>query len=176
MTTTTLVLTVIGDDRAGLVNSLSDVVAAHDGNWERSEMSELAGKFAGIVLVTVPDQQAAALVEALGALTQQGILDVRTEFGASGSPGSSRRITLDLIGTDRAGIVRDISRALAARGVSIETLRTGTRDAPMAGGTLFEAHATLEAPGELSLDDLRSALEALADELMVDIELTTETT
>jgi glycine cleavage system regulatory protein len=174
MTTTTLVLTVIGEDRAGLVNSLSAVVAAHDGNWERSEMSELAGKFAGIVLVTVPDQRADALVDALAELTQQGILDIRTEIGSPGRSEPSRRVTLDLIGTDRAGIVRDISRALAAREVSIETLRTSTREAPMAGGTLFEAHATLEAPSELSLDDLRTTLEALADELMVDIELTTD--
>ena len=47
----TLVLTVIGDDRAGLVNALADVVTAHGGNWERSQLAELAGKFAGIVLV-----------------------------------------------------------------------------------------------------------------------------
>ena len=51
---TTLVLTVIGDDRAGLVKALADVVSAHDGNWEQSHLAELAGQFAGIVVVTVP--------------------------------------------------------------------------------------------------------------------------
>ena len=43
----TLVLTVIGDDRAGLVNALAEAVTAHGGNWERSQLAELAGKFAG---------------------------------------------------------------------------------------------------------------------------------
>ena len=61
----TLVLTVIGDDRAGLVNALADVVTAHGGNWERSQLAELAGKFAGIVQVSVADERADELAAAL---------------------------------------------------------------------------------------------------------------
>lgn len=171
---TTLVLTVIGDDRSGLVNALSDVVADHDGNWTRSQMAELAGKFAGIVMVTVPDHRTDDLVRALEAFSERGLLDVRIEQGSVARPAGSRRITLDLVGTDRPGIVRDISRVLAASDVSIEELRTLTREAPMAGGTLFEAAATLHVPADTSLADVRVTLEALADELMVDIELSTE--
>jgi glycine cleavage system regulatory protein len=36
---------------------------------------------------------------------------------------------------------------------------------------LFEAHAVLEAPPQTSVEDLRSELEAIADELMVEIRL-----
>ena len=61
----TLVLTVIGDDRAGLVNALAEAVTAHGGNWERSQLAELAGKFAGIVSVSVPDEKADELAAAL---------------------------------------------------------------------------------------------------------------
>ena len=49
------VLSVLGDDRSGLVEALSGVVSGCDGNWEKSHMTQLAGKFAGVVLVTVPD-------------------------------------------------------------------------------------------------------------------------
>ena len=45
------------------------------------------------------------------------------------------------------------------------------RDAPMAGGTLFEARAVLSAPLGGDTEALRSVLEALADELMVEIRL-----
>lgn len=41
----------------------------------------------------------------------------------------------------------------------------------MAGGTLFEANATLVAPQAMPLGELQTVLEALANELMVDIEL-----
>lgn len=165
-------LTVIGDDRAGLVNAVADAVTTHGGNWERSEMAELAGKFAGIVLVTVPDDNADDLTRALRPLA--GLLDVTAQVAASRtkrSDASRPTFTLDLLGGDRPGIVSDISRVLADHDVNIGTLRTDTRDAPMAGGRLFEATATLESRSETDLDALRADLEALANELMVDIEL-----
>lgn len=164
----TFVLTAIGDDRAGLVNALADVVAEHAGNWERSQMAELAGKFAGIVLVTVPDEHADHLVTALGSL--DGVLDVQAHRGGEAQP-ESRRVALELMGTDRPGIVRDISAVLARHGVSIDELATATREAPMAGGMLFEADAVLEVPAGVTAASLREALEAVAGKLMVDIDL-----
>ena len=49
-----LVLTLIGADRPGLVESLAKRVAAHRGNWVESRMAHLAGQFAGILRVEVP--------------------------------------------------------------------------------------------------------------------------
>ena len=85
--------------------------------------------------------------------------------------GPSQRLSLELLGADHPGIVAEISASLADRHVSIEELTTDVRDAPMAGGTLFEAHAVLNAPPDASTDDLRKMLEGLADELMVEIKL-----
>ena len=87
------------------------------------------------------------------------------------SPHLFQRLHLDLLGADRPGIVAEISAALADAQVSIEELSTDVRDAPMAGGTLFEARAVLSAPLGGDIDALRAVLEALADELMVEIRL-----
>jgi len=167
---TTLVLTVIGDDRAGLVNAVAEVVARHGGNWEQSQMAELADKFAGIVLVTVPEASSDALIAALEPL--HGMLDITVQVGAIpvAEPGT-RRFALDLVGTDRPGIVREITEVLAAHGVNIDSLRTEARDAPMSGGRLFEARAVLDVAATTDVGALRVALERLANELMVDIEL-----
>jgi glycine cleavage system regulatory protein len=172
----TLVLTVIGDDRSGLVSALSGVIAEHGGSWERSQMARLAGKFAGIVLVAVPDDHAEALIGALGPLGTQGLLDVTVERAADEVPLSTdlTRLSLELVGADRPGIVHDISQALAARQVSIEELHTTTREAPMVGGMLFEATATLLAPPTVPITDLQAVLEQLANELMVDISLSAD--
>jgi glycine cleavage system regulatory protein len=166
-----LVLTVIGDDRAGLVNAVAQVVARHGGNWERSEMAELAGKFAGIVLVTVPDAGRAGLIADLEPLT--GMLDVAAHESIEPDPDPTgiTRCTLDLLGGDRPGIVREITDVLAAHHVNIDRLHTETREAPMSGGRLFEAHAELEVPPGADLGAVRVALERLANELMVDIDL-----
>jgi glycine cleavage system regulatory protein len=167
---TQLVLTLVGDDRAGLVNAVAAAVADHGGNWERSQMAELSGKFAGIVLVTVPDDRVDNVSSALGSL--HGLLDVTVQR-ATGLPDrpDTRRLTLDLLGSDRPGIVSDISAVLAAHDVNIESLATTTREAPMTGGLLFEATAELELMADVDLDVLRTALERIAGELMVDIDL-----
>jgi glycine cleavage system regulatory protein len=167
-----LVLTVIGDDRAGLVTALADVVTAHDGNWEDSQLAELAGKFAGIVVVGVPAERVDELTAALGEL--DGLLEVSAHpgiedlAGVSEDPGS-RRLTVDLLGNDHPGIVREVSSVLSRHELSIETMTTGTREAPMAGGLLFEAHVVVRVPAESDTAALRADLERLAAELLVDI-------
>jgi glycine cleavage system regulatory protein len=163
-----LVLTAIGDDRAGLVGALADVVAEHGGNWQESQMAELAGKFAGIVLVDVPDDRVDTFTDALAPLAD--VLDVRAHRGGDSGP-SAHRVTLRLLGNDRPGIVRELAAVLSAHTVNIDQLATSTRPAPMAGGELFEAEAVLEIPDTVDRTTLLAALEDLAGELMVDIDL-----
>lgn len=166
----TLVLTLVGDDRTGLVNAVARAVTDHGGNWERSQVVELAGKFAGIVVVTVADDRSDELIAALEPLG--GLLDVNVQLAAEQSADQvTTIITLDLVGTDHPGIVSDITRVLTEHGVNIESLTTATRHAPMAGGTLFEATAELEITPAVDLAALQASLELLANELMVDLTL-----
>ncbi|MEP6816515.1 MAG: ACT domain-containing protein [Marmoricola sp.] len=166
----TFIFTVVGDDRPGLVSALSAPINAHSASWERSQMSRLAGKFAGIVLVTVAEERYDALVADLTALSAQG-LQVALERTDEPVERESQRLHLELLGADHPGIVAEISASLATRHVSIEELSTDVREAPMAGGMLFEARAVLNAPPTTSTDSLRSMLEGLAHELMVEIRL-----
>ncbi len=167
----TFTLTCIGDDRPGLLSLLSAPISAHGGSWERSQMARLAGKFAGVLLLHVADSEADALVADLTALKGDGLL-VTVERTAAPVDRPTARMSLDLLGADHPGIVAEISAALASRRIGVEELSTQVREAPMAGGMLFEAHAVLETTAAQSIDDLRSVLEALADELMVEVTLT----
>lgn len=163
----TLVLTLIGDDRSGIVNTLAEVVAAHDGNWERSQMAELAGAFAGIVVVTLPDGRADDFTVAVRALPDLTIAVHDADAQAAAEP--EGRITVELLGNDRPGLVRELTSVFAEHGLSIEEIETGSYDAPMAGGRLFEALLVVPVTAGTDTDALRSALEKLAMELMVDI-------
>jgi len=53
-----LVLTVIGPDRPGLVESLSQAIAQQEGNWLESRMARMAGQFAGILRVNIEEERA----------------------------------------------------------------------------------------------------------------------
>ena len=165
-----LVVTVIGKDRPGLVESVSAVVEEHGGSWVESRMSRLAGEFAGILRVSVPAERADALSGALEGLKAGG-LRVVVERGFEEAPDEGHVILLDLVGSDRPGIVHAISEALAARNVNVDELNTECDGAPWSGDTLFKATARLRAPRDLDLDQLRESLEAIAGDLMVDVSI-----
>lgn len=171
----TLVITVIGEDRPGLVSALADVVDEHGGSWGRSQLAQLAGTFAGIVTVDVAEDRVTDLTEALQGL--QGVLDTSVrQSSADGGADAGQQTApqgqgflLDLVGHDRPGIVRQITGVLAGQGVSVETMETRVVPAPQAGGDLFEARASLRAPEGGDLPALQAALEDLARELQVDV-------
>jgi glycine cleavage system regulatory protein len=167
---TSLVLTVIGDDRPGIVENLASQVLAAGANWEESRMARLAGKFAGLLRVSVDSTHAGVLAERLTALGAGG-LTVVVEHTDGGHVSERRAHRLELVGDDRPGIVRDISRVLAGQGINIEELETSVESAPMSGEPLFRARVLLRVPASVTMDALRRQLEALAGELMVDIDL-----
>jgi glycine cleavage system regulatory protein len=164
------VITVFGEDRPGIISALSEPITRHAGNWERSQLAQLAGKFVGIVEVSVADERYAALVAELVALEDRGLRVTVEGESPESEVAEGEGFLLELLGNDHPGIVAEVSAVLAEHGVSIEELHTEVRDAPMAGGHLFEARAFLVAP-PAGTDALRAALEALADELMVDLTL-----
>ena len=161
---TSLVLTVLGEDRPGLVE-------AHEGNWLESRMAHLAGQFAGILRASVPEGNAAALRTALQGLATHGLQVVVARSATDAPAPEARWLRLDLVGNDHAGIIRDLAHTLAQRGINIDELQTACTSAPMTGGMLFKATARLRVPQEVAVADLRTALEQLAHDLMVDITL-----
>jgi glycine cleavage system regulatory protein len=172
---TSIVLTVVSDDHPGIVEALSERIAAHGGNWTESSMMSLAGKFAGLLLVQVPEDRADAFVDALAELEADGIRVVASRAGAGADSPDARDATIELVGQDRPGIVHDITEALARHAVNVQELETTVQSASMSGESLFLAHAQVKVPAATDMDRLREELEELANELMVDISLDSDT-
>lgn len=165
-----LVLTIISDDRPGLVESLAQTVAKHSGNWLESRMSLLAGKFAGILRLSVPKKDAQQLIDALKGLSNELNLVVE-RAGVKNIEANFQAVDLNLVGNDRPGIVSEISSALARLSVNVEELNTECVSSPMSSDALFKASATLNVPAGLDLEKLQSELEQLSDDLIVEIQL-----
>lgn len=168
--TRTLVLTVIGPDRPGLVEGLSRQIAAHGGSWDESRMARLAGHFAGVVQIHLPAERAEGLIDALPQLAEQGLtVGVVDSEAPAGTPDSGIALRLEVVGQDRPGIVRDLSRALASLSINVQDLWTRVENAPMSGERLFRARAELVPPSGLGRDAIRHTLERLAGDWMVDV-------
>lgn len=170
---TSIVLSVLSDDRPGIVEALSDVLASNGGNWTESSMLSLSGKFAGILLAEVPDDRAAEFIAALEALEADGIKVVAERSAATETGLGERSVALELVGQDRPGIVHEITEVLARHSVNVQELETTVQSASMSGESLFLAHAKVSIPGSADTDKLREELEELANELMVDLSLET---
>ena len=168
---TALTLTLIGRDRPGLVRSLSERVAGAGGNWLESRMARLAGQFAGILLVDLPESEVEHLLADLRALEAEGLRATVERGLGEEATAPYQTMTLELVGHDHPGIVRDIAEALASRRVNIEELTTRVVSASFSGDRMFEAEARLKVPADLSPAELRDTLEVLANELMVDVRL-----
>jgi glycine cleavage system regulatory protein len=162
-------MTIIGPDRPGLVELVAGIVADHDGNWLESQMARLGGHFAGILRILVPAEHEAVLTNALRDLQNQGLTIVVHPDQPDAPACAQFSALLEIMGQDRPGIVRQISRALAAFGVNVEELHTECVSAPMSGEALFKAVAKLRLPADRDAAELRKALEKIAADLLVDI-------
>ena len=169
-----LVITVIGPDRPGIVSTLADCGREFDANWTESRMASLAGQFAGIVRWQVASERAEPMALALRELEASGLRIVIAKSDAAPAAPERRLINLELVGHDRPGIVHEVARTFADHGVSIEDLHTELTSGAWSGEQLFKATALLSVPAALSVDGLRRALESLANELMVDLTLNEE--
>ncbi len=166
-----LVMTIIGPDRPGLVESVAQLVTGYGGNWLESRMSRLGGQFAGILRVEVPEEKEAPLLRALEGLKAQGLTVVAQGDQPPPLTSGARTNLLEVVGQDRPGIVNQISRALAKHDVNVEDLHTECGSAAMSGETLFKARARLSIPPSCDIAELRNELEKIAADLIVEISL-----
>jgi len=160
----------MSEDRPGILDTLSAVITAHDGEWTESKMVTMAGKFAGILTVELPCREQQAFSDALEALAEQGIkinverIEAHPEFMMS-------EFRLEMVGLDRPGIVREITHLLAEYGINLEALESRIESASMSGEILFIAAAVVHIPASVDMALLQDDFEQLANELMVDIKL-----
>ena len=163
-----IVMTVLAEDRPGLVRTLSETIATHGGSWQESRMARLAGQFAGILRVECPEAEADPLLASLARLESQGLaVQARRERNTTATAGES--FALDVVGNDRPGIVRALSAAIAAAGANVEELSTALESAPMSGHPIFHATGRVSLAANADPAELIAAIENLGPDLSVSV-------
>jgi methionyl-tRNA formyltransferase len=165
-----LVVSVMGKDRPGIVSMVADRAQRFGANWKHSHMVNLAGEFAGIVELEVAPEGREALAQALQSLESSG-LRIVVATGPGQSATSARSASVELSGEDRVGLLHELTRLLSERQVGIDQLRTDIEPGLSGVGQVFRVNARLQVPASVSFDDLKQALGVLAQRLKVDIDL-----
>ena len=169
--TTRVILVVSGSDRPGLTKALADAVLAAGGNWLESHLSRLGGKYVGSVLVELDAAALPALEAQVRSVDATGLhiaLVPAHEPADANPPPGGEALTVELVGQDRPGIVREVTTALAALGVNIDSLTTGTERGGWSGERLFRAEVRVTLPEGVGRDRVQGALEGISGEVMVD--------
>ncbi|GAA0815370.1 ACT domain-containing protein [Colwellia asteriadis] len=160
-----LIISCIGPDKTGLVDTLSKIVRENHGNWQVSSLHHLSGFFAGVIEVAVEQQYSEALTLALKAIPG---LSCQIELAEPNIPTVESNLVLDITANDRAGIIQELSSVIHHNGGNLLKLVSAQDNAPHTGQAIFKAKVKI-ALAEHDIDPLISALEDTADDLMVDI-------
>lgn len=164
-----LILSVLSDDRPGVIKRIAERVANQQGNWLESRLTQLAGKFAGVIRIRVAEERVNDLRSAMNALADQGIRVMVEELQTMAQLEQGRTATFSAVGPDRAGIVLEITQALTQYNINIADLNTNCSSMPYSGDPLFEAEGLLHVPTGTDLEQLIGQLDAIADDLGIDI-------
>jgi glycine cleavage system regulatory protein len=166
---TPLVLTFIGEDKPGVVNAISEKIAACGGTWLESRLAHLAGEFAGILMIGVSEERIDELTAALRVLETTGLRIAVKRSLPRAVQKDGATLELNLVGHERPGIVRDVTQALTDLGVNIEEFSSEIESAPFTGAELFRAKARLHVPDDIANEHVQKTIERLAAEIMVDL-------
>lgn len=165
-----IVVSVLGKDSPGLVAALSRLIVKYQGDWVESSMASLAGQFAGILRVDLPKDQIEGFTQALES-EDLGLQVIYEVTDSSASEEASKQYMIELVGQDQPGIIHRLTDSLARLGGSVQMLESEVVEASMSGEKLFKAKLSLKIPLDVDSSDIQNALEALANELIADIQL-----
>lgn len=164
-----LVISALGNDRPGIVNTLSKAILDSGCNITNSRMAVLGGEFALILLINGAESAVAAMQQRLPALEEQLQLTIIAKPTAP-RVAAQRWIPyrVEVVAMDHPGIVHPITEFFSAQKINIEELETETYAAPHTGATMFSLLMTVVVPTSVSISQLRETFIDFCDELNLD--------
>jgi len=158
----------VGNDKPGLIDSIANIISAAEGNWLASSFAHMAGHFAGFAEISIEEAQQETL---LAALKNHPDLEITLSHGVEKQIQETQRISVNVEANDRPGIVKQLSGVLNQFDINIVQFDSACHSAPNWGNPIFRATAEVELPEGFDSNELQSSLEALSDDVMVDIKL-----
>jgi glycine cleavage system transcriptional repressor len=164
-----IVLSVIGNDRSGVVNDISKVILDCGGNIEESRMSALGNEFAMLMLVSGNWHTLTKLESELDKLSKDHGLTVTMRKTGERSPKTDcMPYGVDVVALDQPGIVFNLANFFASRHIDIAELATRRYAAAHTGAPMFSVQLTVNVPATEHLAQLRDDFMELCDQLNLD--------
>lgn len=164
-----IVISAIGNDRAGVVQDLTKVVLSCGGNIEESRMTTLGSEFAMLLLVSGNWHTLSRLEQGLDKLCENDNLQVsirKTDV----KPVEENRMpyAVDVVALDQQGIVFNLANFFATRDIEIADVATRSYAAAHTGAPMFAVQMAVNVPSSVHIAQLRDEFLELCDRLNLD--------
>ncbi|MCP4297064.1 MAG: transcriptional regulator [Proteobacteria bacterium] len=168
-----LVITIIGRDRIGIVEHVTNQVLRSHSNISSSRMAHLGGEFTMMMQISVPNEKFDDLKENLDKLKTEGFLVNIVETNQEDKSKFAGWVPyqINIIGADHEGVVHDVSQYFTKYKINIESMETSITSAPMSGTPLFSIYTTVMIPPDLNYQDFADGLEVVSDDLNMELEI-----
>jgi glycine cleavage system transcriptional repressor len=164
-----IVITAVGNDRAGIVHELTRLVLNCGGNIVESRMSGLGSEFAMLLLVSGNWHTPAKLESELEKLSESMGLTVsfrRTEHRKTSA--DHLPYAVDVVCLDQPGIVFNMANFFSSRGIDISELTTRSYLAAHTGAPMFSVQMNINIPSRIQIANLREEFLEFCDQLNLD--------
>jgi len=169
------IMTAFGKDRPGIVADVTRVLYDNGCNLEDTTMSMLSDEFTLNLLFSSSDDHAEKSLE-----PECRALEDKKNISAFIRPLQTQVSptvinlpigTIHVEGMDQAGIVYKISQYLSDNKLNIVDLKSTVKVTPESGTALYLMDIHIHLPKEMSLTEIESGLNSVAEELNVDISI-----
>ena len=166
------ILSATGADRPGIVHDVSELLFSHGCNIEDSRMAVLGDQFTLMTLFSGEAQGLLKLEEELPAFRERAKLSALLTKAVA--PHEYKRapslpVRLEVVAMDAPGILVQLANVLHSYRVNIETLDSHISPAPTSGSTVFSIKMKVTVPQDVSLNEVKGALNNLAGQINLDI-------
>ncbi len=166
------ILSATGADRPGIVHDVSEFLFSHGCNMEDSRMAVLGDQFTLMTLFAGEEGDLAELEQELGQFQERAGLSVlitRTVAPQEYQRVPSLPVRLEVVAMDAPGIMVQLTEVLRGFEINIGTLDVHVSPAPTSGSTVFSIKMKVTVPQDVSLNEVKGALNDLADQINLDI-------
>lgn len=167
-----LVISAIGEDQSGIVEKLTNKIAAINLNIADSRMTVLGGEFAIQMLVEGNENQLSRLEDDLSAIADSLQLQVHCKRTESRKDTHQQvAYAVNVVALDHPGIVHKLANFFSQRQIGINDLHTSSYSAAHTGTPMFTVNLKIGVPADIQFTVLRTEFLEYCDSLNLDATL-----
>lgn len=164
-----LVIAVVGSLQPGLIDACAAAVNDSGCSIVDSRMTVLGSEVTLVMLVAGSWNAIVKLEDSLPRLERKHRLHVFAKRTDPRPPAANLMpYAIEVVASDRPGIVNDIAHFFTARDIAIEDMHSTTYPAAHTGTPMFSLHLTIAVPTDTSIATLRGEFLEFCDHLNLD--------